>query len=269
MDSKAYIESGILESYALGICTEEEQNEVEKLCAQYPEIKTELEQVQQAINEYSTLYSKTPQPIIKQNIFDEIDQLEQKNKPKTETKIIALNTNPYKFTIAASLTLFALSLIGNIIIYNKYKSANDEVIALNQEKNQLADNFKTNQVKLEIMNKDMAVLANPMVQKVMMKGVAKSPESMAMIYWNTQSKEVFIEIKKLPMPDAGRQYQLWAIVDGKPVDAGMITMTEGDSSLHKMKDFNTAQAFAITLEKEGGSASPTLAEMYVMGAVSL
>jgi anti-sigma-K factor RskA len=271
MDIKAYIESGILESYALGICTEQEQHEVEKLCAQYPEIKIELEQVQQAINDYSTLYSKNPQPIIKQHIFDEIDQLEQKNKPKIETKIIALNNNnnPYKFAIAASLILFALSFIGNIIIYNKYKSANDEVIALNQEKNQLADNFKTNQVKLEIMNKDMAVIANPMVQKVMMKGVAKSPESMAMIYWNTQSKEVFIEIKKLPMPDAGKQYQLWAIVDGKPVDAGMITMTEGDSSLHKMKDFNTAQAFAITLEKEGGSPTPTLTEMYVMGAVSL
>ena len=269
METKEYIESGILESYALGICTEQEQREVEALCNQYPEIKTELEQVQQAINDYSLLHSKTPQDFIKQNIFDEINRLEQKSEPQQEAKIVSLNTNSHKFAIAASLTLFALSLIGNIIIYNKYKSANDEVIALNQEKNQLADNFKTNQVKLEVMNKDMAVLANPMVEKVMMKGVAKSPESIAMIYWNTQSKEVFIEIKKLPIPDAGKQYQLWAIVDGKPVDAGMITMTEGDSSLHKMKDFNTAQAFAITLEKEGGSTSPTLTEMYVMGAVSL
>jgi anti-sigma-K factor RskA len=28
-----------------------------------------------------------------------------------------------------------------------------------------------------------------------------------------------------------------------------------------------AQAYAITLEKEGGSATPTLEEMYVMGSI--
>ncbi len=88
-----------------------------------------------------------------------------------------------------------------------------------------------------------------------------------MVYWNKASKEVFIEIKNLPVPEAGKQYQLWAIVNGKPVDAGMITLTQGDSSLHKMKNFDAVQAFAITLEKEGGSPSPTLTEMYVMGAI--
>jgi anti-sigma-K factor RskA len=101
----------------------------------------------------------------------------------------------------------------------------------------------------------------------MMKGVAKSPESMAMVYWNTESKEVFIELKSLPVPEEGKQYQLWAIVDGKPVDAGMITLSEEESSLHRMKDFESAQAFAITLEKQGGSPTPTLSEMYVMGSV--
>jgi anti-sigma-K factor RskA len=268
MNSKEYIESGILESYALGLCSAEEAREVEALCAKSPEIKAELEHVQHAINSYASMYSKAPKAIIKQNIFDEIDKLET-SSPQQEEKVIALPVNRYRFLIAASLTLFALSFIGNIIIYNKYQSANDQIIALNLEKSLLADNMKTNQVKLENMNKDMTILTDPMVEKVMMKGVEKSPESMAMIYWNKASKEVFIEIKKLPMPEVGKQYQLWAIVDGKPVDAGMITMTEGDSSLHKMKDFPTAQAFAITLEKQGGNPSPTLTEMYVMGAVSL
>ena len=84
---------------------------------------------------------------------------------------------------------------------------------------------------------------------------------------NKKSKEVFIELHKLPKPETGKQYQLWAIVDGKPVDAGMITMTEGDTSLHRMKDFESAQAFAITLEKEGGVPSPTLSELYVLGSI--
>jgi anti-sigma-K factor RskA len=62
----------------------------------------------------------------------------------------------------------------------------------------------------------------------------------------------------------GKQYQLWAIVDGKPVDAGMVGDCEG---LCKMKVINRAEAFAITLEKEGGSSAPTLTAMYVMGKV--
>ena len=53
----------------------------------------------------------------------------------------------------------------------------------------------------------------------------------------------------------GKQYQLWAIVDGKPVDAGVINNCIG---LCKMKKIDHAEAFAITLEKEGGSPTPTL-----------
>ena len=35
-----------------------------------------------------------------------------------------------------------------------------------------------------------------------------------------------------------------------------------------MKVINHAEAFAITLEKQGGSKTPTMSEMYVMGKVS-
>jgi anti-sigma-K factor RskA len=266
MDIGAYIESGILESYVLGLCSEEEAREVEALCTEYPELKAELLQVQESVNAYAAMHSRTPQPFVKQRIFEEIGQLETGKK---EAKVLAIGSARYRFAIAASLALFALSLIGNVIMYNKYKAASEQVIALNTEKNQLADLMQTNQVKLEHMHRDMSVLSDPMVEKVMMKGVDKSPASLAMIYWNKASKEVFIEVKNLPVPEQGKQYQLWAIVNGKPVDAGMITMAEGDSSLHRMKDFDSAQAFAITLENEGGSPVPTLAEMYVMGAVSL
>jgi anti-sigma-K factor RskA len=263
MNSKAYIESGILETYALGMCSADEAREVEAMCTQYPEVKAELTSIQEAINGYAAAHSKAPKAETRERILNEIAALEESTQ-YTKPTIPLFNS---RLAIAASFILLSLSLIGNIFFYSKWKSANDEVIALNSEKQQLADNMKANQVKLETMHNDMVVLTDPNTMKVMMKGVAKSPNSMAMIYWNKQSKEVFIELKSLPMPEQGKQYQLWAIVDGKPVDAGMISMTEGDTSLHKMKDFESAQAFAITLEKEGGSENPTLTEMYVMGAV--
>lgn len=264
MDNKAYIETGILESYALGMCNADEAMQVEKMCAQYPEIQTELTKIQESINEYALLHSKTPHTETREKILSKIMDNEIQTNIST-TSIIPLFSN--RLAIAASILLFSLSLIGNILLYTKYRLAKDEVITLNTEKQQLASNINANQVSMETMNKNMALLTHPNTIKVVMKGVEKSPTSMAMIYWNTQSKEVFIELKSLPMPEQGKQYQLWAIVDGKPVDAGIITMQDGDSSLHKMKDFESAQAFAITLENEGGSINPTLTQMYVMGAV--
>jgi len=267
MDSKAYIESGILETYALGMCSVEEAREVEAMCARYPDVRDELSQIQEAVNSYAAAHGKAPKAETRQRILDEIEALEEDNIEKMERPVVPLFSS--RIAVAASLILLSLSLLGNLFFYNKWQTANNEVIALNTEKQRMAENMNANQVKMESMHKDMAVLTDPDVKKIMMKGVEKSPNSMAMIYWNAKSKEVFMEVKSLPMPEAGKQYQLWAIVNGQPVDAGMITMTEGDSSLHRMKDFETAQAFAITLEKEGGSPVPTLTEMYVIGEVSL
>lgn len=263
MDSKAFIETGVLESYALGMCSEAEAREVLAMCERFPEVKAELEAIEASVLQYAQAHARQPKADTREKLFAEIEAdvaASQSVKPT-----IPLFSS--RIAVAASLLLFSLSLLGNIFFYTRWKQADQEVIALNQEKQQLADNMNANQVKMENMSGEMAVLTDPNTEKIMMKGVAASPNSMAMIYWNKQSKEVFIELKSLPTPEPGKQYQLWAIVEGKPVDAGMISIDDGDSLLHRMKDFESAQAFAITLEKEGGSPTPTLEAMVVMGAV--
>ncbi len=84
-------------------------------------------------------------------------------------------------------------------------------------------------------------------------------------FWNKNTKEVFITVNKLPIAGTGKQYQLWAIVDGKPVDAGMID--NNCTTICKMKNIPNAQAFAITLEQSGGSPAPTMEQLYVLGEV--
>jgi len=273
LDTKAYIESGILESYALGLCNEAESEDVQRLCKTYPELQTELEQIRSALYGYAQRHAQDPPAFVKKNIFDTIDHLEKTavrildETEMVEAKVIPISKN-YRFAIAASIALFVLSSVANIILYQKWRLADEQVLTLNAEKSLLSENDKTNHVKLDLMQKDMDVMGSPEVQKVMMKGVAKSPESMAMVFWNKATREVFLQVKNLPQPATGKQYQLWAIVDGKPVDAGMLPINNsGDSSLMRMKDFGSAQAFAITLENEGGSPVPTMTEMYVMGAI--
>ncbi len=94
-----------------------------------------------------------------------------------------------------------------------------------------------------------------------------SPSSLATVFWNTESKAVYLLVNQLPKPATGKQYQLWAIADGKPVDAGIFELGEGITFI-KLKTIAKAEAFAITLEKKGGSETPTMDAMYVMGKVS-
>ena len=72
------------------------------------------------------------------------------------------------------------------------------------------------------------------------------------------------------MPDipSDKQYQLWAIVDGKPIDMGVFDLQLEVNELIEIPHIENAQAFAVTLEKRGGVASPTMEAMYVLGETS-
>lgn len=270
MDIKAYIETGILESYALGHCSKEEAAEVEAMCVQFPELKEELTAVQSSIESYARFHAKAPAAKVKNNIMAAIEETvsTEKTPEKVYPELTILYTRLRRFTIAA-IALFVLSFAFNLILYKRWSNSVQELTALNAEKVRLAEDLSINKASLEQVNQQMAMTTAPATLKIVLKGMDKSPGSMAMVYWNKETKSVMLQVENLPMPADGKQYQLWAIVDGKPVDAGMIAMETNDSSLHAMKAFESAQAFAITLENTGGSPSPDMSALYVMGSVSL
>ncbi len=72
----------------------------------------------------------------------------------------------------------------------------------------------------------------------------------------------------MPPPPAGKQYQLWALVDGQPRDMGILALEAADLSLANVPFVAGAGAFAITIEPLGGSPSPSLDQLVMMGAVN-
>jgi anti-sigma-K factor RskA len=62
-------------------------------------------------------------------------------------------------------------------------------------------------------------------------------------------------VNNLPQPATDKQYQLWALMNGQPIDLGVFARDE--RLLIKMKNVQNAQAFAITVEPKGGSTTPT------------
>ena len=89
------------------------------------------------------------------------------------------------------------------------------------------------------------------------------------LFWLTLKPYSFdLEITNLPPVPTGKQYQLWAIVDGTPVDMGVFDVSIGPENFMEVQHIENPQAFAVTVENEGGSPTPTLEEMVVIGNVS-
>lgn len=84
MNIEAYINSGILEMYILGLANESECQEVEKLRLQYPEIASEMEKIEISLEKYAQESSVTPHASLKPLVlatFDYMKRMEAGEEP--------------------------------------------------------------------------------------------------------------------------------------------------------------------------------------------
>ena len=283
MNIQAYIESGILEEYVLGTVSPQEKQEVECMSHIYPEIKEELLRTESALEEYALKHQATPPPSLKESIFAQMSfDAPVEDEQKAEEEIISVKPDARvidnafgrvetqvvtpawaKMAVAAAV-LLALFAGWSAMQMTDMKSVNNEMVAK-------VESMEADMVAMKSQaeyNQSLAALfRSPSYKHIHLAGLPKSPESAVSAFWNQQTNEVLIDVQNLPAAPEGKQYQLWSIVDGKPVDIGMLDNAFAGKVL-KMKNTKPGSvAFAITLEKEGGNPTPTMEEMYVMGKV--
>jgi anti-sigma-K factor RskA len=275
MNTQDYISSGILEQYVAGTLSPQETKEVECMSHIYPEIQNELRNMQLVIEGYVMSQSVTPPASLRNKILSQLKTLDpqpnipvvpssnttstQSAMPDSQNVESASSSNKWKWL---AIVLGALSLVLAGVLFKTYSDAQNALLQIKQMTAQIEENTRL----ISAQKNDIAIMNNPSYKKVILAGVpTKSPESLVSVYWNQPTSDVYISIKNLPQPAIHKQYQLWAIRDGKPVDMGMIPLNTGTDTLIKMKLIADAQAFAITLENEGGVENPTLTEMFVVG----
>lgn len=255
MNVKEYIESGILELYATGALSENEMREVEAMAQKHPQVASELDIITSTLEHFATLHAEKPSAHVRENILNNLNSRTAKNSTRTY------------WLLAATLALLLGSIFLNVFLYTKKQNLET---ALSSEKRNLALSDSARialQGRSDTLAKDLAILNLPYGTPVVLKGLKIAPNAASLVVWDTVSKVVYIDPKNLPAPPKGMQYQLWALVGGQPVDAGVFRMKKG-MAMQKMKVIEEAQAFAITLEKEGGSPFPTMENLYVLGKVA-
>ena len=248
MNTQEYISSGIVESYVLGLASDEESREFEKMCSQYPEVLAARTAYELALEKEAMENAISPPADLRNKIIDRI------STPGINVSIQsapARKISWIKYAAAASVILLAGSMYFNISLYNKNKN--------------LHNNYDTVLSKLNDVQKDIQVLQqNPNIKMASMNGTGVSPHSYATVYWDTTSHDVYLLANNLPIPASDKQYQLWAIFNGQPVDLGVFDIKK-EKLLIQAKNAQGAEAFAISLENKGGSPSPTMEKIYVMG----
>lgn len=247
----------------MGIATKEEQLQVEGLLSAYPEVAAELASIELGMEQFAFTNAIAPADHIKSDIIDKIGSVNGSDKSlgasqSQRSKVYAMSPI-WQRAAAAAIILLVGSMVLNIVYYNKYHKAQ---LAYEQKKEQLIAQNE----KMQALNKDMSIVQNKYSLPVALNGLPAAPEAEAKIFWMKNTGEVYIDPSNLPKAPEGKQYQLWAIVDGKPVDGGLIVTAKNGNSYHiqKMKTFGKAQAFAVTLETTGGNETPK-GDMYVMG----
>jgi hypothetical protein len=269
----------LIEAYISGLAAPQELQELESAMVQYPEVASAVEDCRLGMEHYIMLQSVTPPPVIRQNLIriisnEEVEVINGNEAANTQiiedTPVRKLYvSSSWRWAAAAAILLLLGSGILNYIYFSRYSEYKVRYEALLTTHNTLASEENIYRTRLEHMEHSLDIVKDPTMKTVQMPGTKLLPTAMATVYWNQTSKEVFLMPNNLPQPAADKQYQLWAIVDGKPVDMGVFDISKNTEELmQKMKSIDNAEMFAITLENKGGSPTPNLEQMYVAGKPS-
>lgn len=273
MDIRTYISSGIIESYLLGLATEAEAQELEDYAARYPEVREAIEDQRLALESYTASLTVKPPEDLKEKLWGllQAENLESAVEPPTGNNVpqaMTLKRRPFftSWWAAASVILFIGSMIVNFVLWRQQQAADKSIEAMKRVQEQQNRDLSVKENVILAYQQYMKLASDTNTVTVTMKGVGNHTSNTAAILWNKETKEVFLSHNNLPQAPAGKQYQLWAIVDGKPVDAGVFDAGQ-EKLLIPMKTTARAEMFAVTLEPSGGSIAPTLDQMYVAGKI--
>lgn len=255
MDIQAYISSGIIELYVMGLCTPEEEKELEQLRQQHPDLEQAILAYELQLENKMLQQSTLPSAETDQRILKKLESLQQAPVVKmvtnnTVTPVKKLNW--LKPVAAAAAVLFAISAYFNYTLLQKNKKLEGLVQTEGQSPLPLAD---------------YEVITNPAITPVGMYGQGSHTICRCTMYWDKKTGKAYVMIHHLPKSNDATDYQLWAEVDGKPVSVGIIDDSIRGKFIEVQNVPAGAIAFKVTLGKTGGEASPENGDLYLAGRI--
>ena len=165
----------------------------------------------------------------------------------------------------------AVFLLGMAYQYNQQTVFKDKLQTSATQNAQLTEVVAKEKNKTQETKVLLNVVRDSKNTIVQLAGQTVAPTASAKIYWNKESQTVYVDASGLPKPPDGMEYQVWSLLLKPaltPTSIGLIAdFSEDNNLIFAVQNTKNAEAFGITLEPKGGSKSPTMEQLYTLGAV--
>jgi hypothetical protein len=161
----------------------------------------------------------------------------------------------YKYLIAACLASLVISTFASYFFYDRWSEAEDRFVLMLNERNRTVHNYNEVKNSFDKVVGDLLIMRDEDATIIVMHPADTTKQSCVRVYWNRNTHETFIDVILLDAADSTKQYQLWAMASGQPVDAGVFTVDA--TGIQRVKPVTNADSWVVTLEPKGGSTVPT------------
>ncbi|GEL12180.1 Anti-sigma-K factor RskA [Flavobacterium glycines] len=261
METKEYIESGILELYVYGSLSEAESEEVAAMAKKYPEINAEIIAIEKSILALSSSFSPFQSA-------ENYAQIKEKLNLKAAEVIPMKPKKNWAAVIGWAAAVVLLAGIG--FLYTQLEQTQTAVANATIEKTKIEKEREELALKKAAIENNLAIIKDEKNTVVTLTGQTVAPECSAKIYWNKETQKVYVDASGLPEPPKGMVYQVWSITLNPltPSSIGLLeNFKDNEQHFFTVQATLDAQAFGITLEPAGGSIAPTMEQLYVLGKV--
>jgi len=238
---KIFLDSDLLENYLLETTSEEETLKVEQYIAMYPEVRKTYIELQENLEIFAKLHAlKTPEGL-KKRILNDV-----KKEKSLKSKFL-------RYAVAASFIAF-LFAGASYFFYNQNQSLQQENTLVTNKMKDLEEDMR---IQLEDVRNQFIVLNNPKTKKYDVVGNKKAKDLKAITYVNPVKKLSFINVRNLPNLPEDKCLQMWAEVNGKMVNLGVIKDANNKDKLLALPYVQDAIGY-ITIEPKGGNITPSV-----------
>ena len=238
------LQSDLLERYAIGNVSDAERNRVVELKAKHPEIASELEKIELALERMALDHAIAPPVLLKADIL---------NIPKSAQHNLR---TPIKKWLGFAASLLTMGLIVYGVMNTRLSERKNEISRLESKYKELEENCTSISSQYAFLNdaKSLPITLS-----------AADSDNRVVVYWNEDQEKSLMRIVDLPQLENSETYQLWADVNGKMLDLGIFDSESEE--LIAMGFYDKATSLNITIEPAGGSDHPTVSRLVLSQAI--
>lgn len=245
-----FMESGLLDSYILGTTTPNENLEVESYIAEFPEVEAEFERLQNNLEILAKAHTVKAPKFILDEVIKEIAK-NTEDQPVIQLSSAPTHSRTPWYSIAASIA--ALIFAGmSLLLYKQNISLAHENQVVVDEIFDLRSDIEENNNKLENVMLQFMKLNNPETEKYVLRGNSRAKNLKTVAYINAVDKTSMIDVVSLPKLPENQTYQIWAELQDRMVNLGILDESERNK-LKTIPYMENALGLSITIEPKSGS----------------